>query len=63
MEGQISVGKKALIVLENGRTNIQENHWEMESNTKSIKGITSKMRNGISFIFRGKVSSTYSQIS
>ena len=52
-----------MIDLKNSRTDKQENHWEMESNPESIKGIIEKMRKGISFIFWGKVSNTNSQIS
>ena len=41
---------------------IQEKHWEMSSNPKSMEGIATKMRKGISFIIWGKVNNTDSQI-
>ena len=40
-----------LVDFKNGKTDIQKNRWEMESNHESVKGIIEKTRKGIFFIF------------
>ena len=40
-----------LVDLKNGRKDIQENDWAMESNSEAIKDMIEKIRKGISFVF------------